>query len=142
VTVRRILHNVQDKADSLLGKSCHQIIIPPLFPVDAMEPGLALSRDEPAWWLIHPLCRSLEAAQATRVGRHLKSDEVFVLHEVRGVAVKMSTGVTRVKTVSSRIRTGLFPEVGAFAFFALSRSRARSQKKRAKARRRKKSMKA
>ncbi len=52
VALRRMLHYIQDKADSLLDEGRDQVLLPGLLlPFDAMK---AETGSQPAHWLVHP----------------------------------------------------------------------------------------
>ncbi len=81
---RRILHDVQDEADSLLGEGCHQEIILSLLPVNAVKPEPAFSCNKPASRLVLPKGRETEAAEAIHTRRSIEIYQVLRVHVHRG----------------------------------------------------------
>jgi hypothetical protein len=82
-----IFHNIEDKANGLLGESRDQIIILRLLPVDPVKVEMVLSQHEPANRVIHPESWKPKTVEAIRP-RLIEVDEILVFHLRRGAAVR------------------------------------------------------
>jgi hypothetical protein len=82
--LRRILHDVEDKADSLFGEGSHKVIISVLLTVNAMQPEPTLSSDEPACRFVDPKGRKTEATQALHTRLSVEINEILLVHFHRG----------------------------------------------------------
>jgi hypothetical protein len=86
----KMLHDVDDEANSLFGKGRNQVIVSGLFPVNPVKAEMALGQHEPADRLVHPKSRQSEAVEAGRPGLG-EVNQVLILQD------SVKRGVTTVR---------------------------------------------